>query len=222
MFHQDSRQLYRVSEFDRLEWLEHGFGTRASGYWVRTNLVKLRQMHSHVCLCVDRAPGAPLAGDALLSATPGLLLGIRTADCLPILIADPRHKAVAAVHAGWRGSALGVAAKAVQALALHFSSRPEDLQAALGPGICGRCYMVGPEVARSFGAWFPELAEASGPTHLDLVEVNRRQLIQAGLPPQCIYQGAPCTACTPAEFYSYRRDRSESGRMLSVIGVRPR
>ncbi len=221
-FYQDPRQVYRVAELERLDWLEHGFGTRASGHWAEGSLVTLRQVHSDVCLRVDRLPPARPAGDALLTSAAGLLLGIRTADCFPILMADPRHRAVAAVHASWRGSALRVAAKAVQALAAHFSSRPDELWAAMGPGICGCCYRVGPEVARQFAGWLPALAGASGPTLLDLAEVNRRQLVEAGLAPERILLGAPCTHCTPEGFYSYRREPSNPGRMLSVIGVRPR
>ena len=184
------------------------------------SLVTARQMHSDVCLWLDQPPARPPAADALITSTPGLLVGVRTADCVPILIVDERLRAVAAVHAGWRGSALGVAARAVAALSARLSSRPEDLLAALGPAICGRCYQVGPEVAQRFSPWFPELSAASRPVRLDLVEVNRRQLIEAGLAAVRVYSGAPCTSCQPQEFYSHRRGSGESGRMLSAVGIR--
>jgi len=219
-FYRDSRHLYRHAELDRLPWLEYGFGTRSSGHWVDGSLVTARQMHSDVCLWLDQPPARPPAADALITSTPGLLVGVRTADCVPILIVDERLRAVAAVHAGWRGSALGVAARAVAALSARLSSRPEDLLAALGPAICGRCYQVGPEVAQRFSPWFPELSAASRPVRLDLVEVNRRQLIQAGLAAVRVYSGAPCTSCQPQEFYSHRRGSGESGRMLSAVGIR--
>ena len=221
-FYKDTRQVYRVRELDRFPWLDYGFGTRASGAWAEGPRVLLRQVHSAVCLRVDRVPRERPAGDALLTATPGLLLAIRTADCLPILIVDPRRPAVAAVHAGWRGTALAVSARTVQALARDFASRPEELEVAIGPGIGACCYQVGPEVARQFGAWLPELAEAAGPVRLDLAEVNRRQLIQAGVPPANLHVGAACTACSAAEFCSFRRERSKAGRMLAAIGIRPR
>ena len=221
-FYKDSRQVYRVGELARLEWLECGFGTRASGRWTEGSVVSPRQVHSDVCLLVDRVPEEPPASDALLTSTPGLLLAVRTADCLPILIVDPRCRAVAAVHAGWRGTAGAVSARAVQEMARHFASRPEELQVAIGPGICGRCYEVGPEVARRFSPWLPELADASRPLLVDLAEVNRRQLFAQGVPLGSIHTGAPCTACSEAEFYSYRRERANAGRMLSAIGIRPR
>jgi len=221
-FYLDSRRVYRVRELDHLDWLEHGFGTRAAGEWVNSGVVSLRQVHSAVCHRVTEAPTHPPTGDALLSSTPGLLLAVRTADCLPILIVDERRRAVAAVHAGWRGSAAALSSKAVQAMAEEFGSQPEDLQAAVGPGICGGCYEVGPEVARRFAAWMPQLAEVTSPVHLDLAEVNRLQLVQAGVPPDRIFQGAPCACRGGAEFWSYRRERSEAGRMLSVIGIKRR
>lgn len=219
-FYIDSRHLYRHTELDRLPWLEHGFGTRLSGHWADGNLVTARQMHSDVCLWLHQPPARPPAADALLTSTPGLLVGVRTADCIPILIVDERLRAVAAVHAGWRGSALGVAAKAVVALSARLSSRPEDLLAAIGPAICGRCCEVGPEVAQRFSPWFPELSAASHPVRLDLVEANRRQLIEAGLAAARVYSGAPCTACQPQEFYSHRRGSDQGRRMLSAVGIR--
>jgi len=184
--------------------------------------VILRQIHSDVCLRVEQVPHEHPAGDALLTSVPGLVVAIRTADCLPILIVDPRHRAVAAVHAGWRGAAAAVAAKAVQALAREFGGQPEEVEIAIGPGICGRCYEVGPEVARRFAAWLPELAEVAKPVLLDLTEVNRRQLLGAGVSPGGLHLGAPCTACSSDEFHSYRRQGPRAGRMLSGIGIRPR
>jgi YfiH family protein len=219
-FYKDTRNIYRVSELDRLAWLEHGFGTRASGAWVAGNLVTLRQVHSDTCVWVDRAGGPVIKGDALVSNTPGLFLGVRTADCLPIFIVDERLRAIAAVHAGWRGAAARISAKAVETLAARFSSHPQDLLAAIGPGICAACYRVGPEVAQRFRAWLPELSGLAGETGLDLLEANRRQLVEAGIPPGRIFAGAPCTFCHPDQFHSHRRDSQKAGRMLSAIGVK--
>lgn len=157
-------------------------------------------------------------GDALVTITPGQFVAIRTADCLPILIADERLHAVAAVHAGWRGTVAGVAVAAVREMESRFGSRPEDLHVAIGPGIGACCYEVGPEVAAEFRAIFSE-EELSG-RKIDLAEANRRQLVAAGVTRDRIRSGAQCTFCTPQEFYSYRREKEQAGRMLSGIGIR--
>ena len=217
-FYRDPQQVYRVKELERLEWLEHGFGTRASGGWVAGELVTLRQIHSDICVCAGASTSSMPVGDALVSNTPGRFLGIRTADCLPILMVDERRRAIAAVHAGWRGTARRIAPKVLETLAARFASRPEDLLVAIGPGICGCCYTVGPEVARQFHPWFPELAQVSGQTNLDLAEANRRQIVEAGVPAGRIYTAGHCSFCQPEDFFSYRRDPHKPGRMLSAIG----
>jgi len=221
-FYKDSRQVYRLRELDAFEWLDHGFGTRMAGEWARPPVVLLRQLHSAVCRVVDRVPEERLTGDALLTSVPGLMLAVRTADCLPILIADPRRRAVAAVHAGWRGTAARVSVKAVEALGSHFGCRPDDLAVAIGPGICAGCYEVGAEVARQFRDWDSTLGDVSGPVALDLAEINRLQLMGAGVRADKVHLGAPCTACSHTEFHSYRRDGSSAGRMLSAIAIKPR
>lgn len=219
MFYKDTRQVYRLSQLDQFQWLDHGFGSRLSGAWVSGPLATLRQIHSDLCVCADGAAGCLGQGDALVSNTPGHYLGVRTADCLPILIVDERQHAVAAVHAGWRGSAAGIAIRAVATLGERFSSRPEDLVVAIGPGICGKCYTVGPEVAATFQPWFPERSDLDRQTTLDLEEANRRQLIAAGVLLSRIHAGAPCTFCQPAEFHSHRRDPGRAGRMLSAVAI---
>ncbi len=213
MFYLDPRNVYRVRALDRLGWLDHGFGTRLSGNWVPGPLAWVKQIHSDRIVVANGATGLLGEADSLIASTPGRYVGVRTADCIPILIADERVKAVGAVHAGWRGTAETIAAKAVVAMRKNFGSRPEDLIAAIGPGICGACYEVGPEVAERFVAWLPP-----GKT-LDLAEANRRQLIEAGVPGGRVITGAPCTACHPSEFYSWRRDRERTGRMVSAAAV---
>lgn len=160
-------------------------------------------------------------GDALLTAVPGLLLSIRTADCVPLLLVDERRKVIAVAHSGWRGTAGQIAVAAVEAMREHFSSRPKDLHAAIGPSIGPCCYDVGPEVAAQFQSIFPERADLSRRTHIDLAEANRRQLLQAGIPSERIYVARICTSCNPAEFHSWRRDRGTAGRMLTVARIRP-
>ena len=127
MFHKDEGNVYRVKPWERFGWLEHWFGTRNSPNLPNEpKLATLRQIHSNVCLNADGQNGRIGEGDALVTITPGQLVAVRTADCLPILIADERLHAVAAVHAGWRGTVAGVAVEAVREMGRRFGSRPED------------------------------------------------------------------------------------------------
>jgi polyphenol oxidase len=213
------------------------------------SLVSLRQIHSDVVCVVDSAPSEPPAGDALLTHVPGLLLAIQTADCIPILLVDARHRAVAAVHAGWRGTLARIAAKAVGRMQMQFGSSPAELLAALGPGIHPCCYEVGPDVVGQFAAQFPEarlwlegpfdaLASGEGPNplpwltmaapghepppprcHLDLFAANTAILVGAGLKPKKIFCSDLCTACRTDLLFSYRRE-GRTGRMMAVIGIR--
>lgn len=220
MFEKDTGLVYRVTELDEYPWLDCGFGTRHARDWPPEPVAWVRQIHSDRCV-VAEGPGCLGQADALLTGTPGCYLTIRTADCVPILLADTRRRAVAAVHAGWRGSVQAIVFKAVKKLEERFGSRPEDLVAAIGPGVCGRCYEVGAEVADQFRRWLPEPAEPDGRRRIDLADVNRRQLLEAGLEAGRIFAGAPCTASNPGEFFSWRRERVRAGRMVSGIAIRP-
>jgi len=153
---------------------------------------------------------------------PRLLLGVETADCLPILIVDPRRRAVAAAHAGWRGTASGVAARAVEAL-VAAGSHPEDLLAALGPSIGPCCYEVGEELRAAFGPTGAALFRPGprGRPHLDLRAANLGQLVAAGLRPHHIHEVGDCTACRADLYYSYRRDGAGAGRMINFVGWQP-
>ena len=193
--------------------MEHGFGTRADAIWPQDMaLATIKQVHSAEVLIAE-AGGLIGQGDALITDQPGILLSVQTADCLPILMSDIRHRAVSAVHAGWRGTVLEIGPKTVQAMADRFGTRPEDLRVAIGPGIGPCCFEVGPEVAIQFGL--------SGRTSVDLAETNRRQLVQMGIPASQIVLCGLCTCCDQAQFHSYRRDREAAGRMVSAIGIRP-
>jgi len=211
VFYQDSRQIYRVTEFDSLAWLVHGFGTRLACVPALFDLAMLRQIHSTTCVSAAGRRGVLGEGDALLENTPGSVVAIRTADCLPILLVDDRHRAVAAVHAGWRGTVAGIAQRAVEAMHQQFASLPGDLHAAIGPGIGPCCYEVGPEVAAQFGR--------QGRAHVDLAGTNRRQLIEAGVTPERIYASNLCTMCRAEEFHSFRRDKAAAGRLFSFAGI---
>ena len=170
-------------------------------------MVSLKQIHSDITWEARECSGCIGEGDALITAQPGLLLTIRTADCIPVLIADPVRRAVAAIHAGWRGTAAGIAGKTVKKMMESFSSDPADLIAAIGPGIGKCCFEVGPEVAEQF---------AGGERHVDLAGANRRDLIAAGV--SRIAVGAPCTCCQVGLFHSFRREKSQE-RMISAIGI---
>jgi YfiH family protein len=222
-FRPDDQFVYRFLPWLELDWLEHGFGSRQSEAWNRRpDLISLKQVHSDVSVYSDGClTGRIGEGDALLTDAPGALVGVRTADCVPILIADVSKRTVAAVHAGWRGSAQAIVAKTVGAMATRFGSHARDLQAAIGPAIGACCYEVGPEVASQFKEFFPERDDLEERTRLDLPEANRRQLLSAGVPPDRIHVCGLCTACLAGEFFSWRRDRRKHERILSAIGIKP-
>lgn len=178
----------------------------------------VRQVHSPDVL-LAKEPGLAGVGDALITATPGVLLGIKTADCVPVLLADIRNHAVAAVHAGWRGTAANIVSRTLDAMKREWGTVPENIIAAIGPAIGECCFEVGPEVARVFSGFHPPFAEAEGKQHLDLSEINRWQLKQCGIPAANIESAGLCTFCHSDRFFSYRRDREEAGRMWSVIKI---
>lgn len=142
---------------------------------------------------------------------PLLAISVRTADCYPILLADAKNRAVAAVHAGWRGTAAQIVRKTLQKMTTEFGTSPGDVYAAIGPGIGVCCYEVGEEVARKFGY--------DAKTHLDLASENRNQLESAGVPPGNIEALGVCTFCDAERFFSYRRDKENPGRMTSFIQI---
>jgi len=213
VFYRDPLHVYRVTELDAFPWLVHGFGTRLSDVpsWFG-NLASLKQIHSATCVPAGGRAGELGEGDALLENSPGSVVAVKTADCVPILLVDERSRAVAAVHAGWRGTAARIAAKAVEAMGSRLGTRPADLHAAIGPGIGKCCYEVGPEVMARFGR--------QGRGGLDLAAENRKQLEEVGVTPERIYASNLCTMCRPEEFHSFRRDQEAAGRLHSFAGIR--
>jgi len=214
-------------------------------------LVTLKQVHSSIVQRVGKADAGDEAkhkADGMMTNETGILLGIQTADCIPVLIADRKKRAVAAFHAGWRGTLKRIVENGVGRMRLEFGSQPEDMVAAIGPGIGACCYSVGEEVRMEFESQFiyaPELfsevydsdpvkekypllfltARAPGHSnlgpalHLDLVEANRRQLLDAGLSPKNIFIQGDCTSCRTDRYFSHRADHGFTGRSLSVIGI---
>jgi len=208
-------------------------------------LALMKQIHSDVIHVFRREPAEACRGDASVTKRPGLLLAVQTADCVPILLADPKKRTVAAVHAGWSGTLGRIAEKTVGCMRLEFGSRPEDLLAAVGPSIGPCCYEVGAEFVPRFMAQFADAAEyfdepRSGEepnplqwlnmappghqpppknVHLDLRRANVSQLLAAGLRVQNIFVSDLCTACHTDLFFSYRKEGVQSGRLMTVIGV---
>jgi polyphenol oxidase len=212
-------------------------------------LVTLKQIHSNLTRRVTRADAdRVMRADGLMTDDPEVILGIQTADCVPVLVRDRRTGAVAAFHAGWRGTLKRIVEGGIGKMRLEFGSRPEELEAAIGPAIGACCYAVGEEVRSEFLSQFsyaPELfsevydsdpvkekypllfltARAPGHSnmgpnlHLDLIEANRRQLLDAGLGAERIATSYRCTNCEPEMFFSYRAEHGFCGRMMAVIGA---
>ncbi len=206
--------IYRCAEFQHFLWQSHGFGTRIASPPVD---VTLRQIHSDQVFNAHPLTDRQCEGDALITDDVGRHIGVRTADCVPILLLDSGRRAVAAVHAGWRGTIAGIVTRAIDKMQLDFGSQPKDIRAAFGPCIRECCYEVGPEVASRFSPLFPEWAPVTGKQHLDLPEANRRHLLAAGVPLSQIFDCALCTVCLAAHFFSYRREPHNPGRMVSAI-----
>ncbi len=213
-------------------------------------LITLKQIHSDVIHVFDSVPAEILQGDAAITRTPGLFLAAQTADCIPILLADPKNRAIAAIHSGWRGTLLRITAKTLGRMQMVYGTRPADVVAAIGPGIGRCCYEVGVEVVKEFAAQFPQAADwftgpyeqlstgeepnpflwlsMSPPGHepppptaqLDLIAANRAILIEAGVSPRNITVSNLCTSCRTDLLFSHRREAGRTGRQLAVIGIR--
>lgn len=157
--------------------------------------------------------------DAVVTSAPGVVLSVCTADCLPVLLADPEANVVAASHAGWRGLSDGILLRTVKAMAAR-GARPDRVVAAVGPSVGPCCYEVDAPVVEAMGPWLDGALAPSRPGHwmLDLRAVALRQLRAAGLAAEGISLCPACTACHPHWFFSYRRDR-RTGRMEALIAL---
>lgn len=246
---QDSRASV---EQNRKKFLREVGAIRKGREWA---LVTIRQIHSDLIHSVSGDPKTTgqkpvLAGDGLITQTPGILLGILTADCLPVILVDAKRRAVGVFHAGWRGTLKRIAEKGVGEMHRWFGTLPGDIRAAIGPGVHGCCYAVGPEVRTRFESQFEygsklfrEVEEsdpvrekypllfltARAPGHselpktifLDLVAANRRQLIATGVAAKNISASPLCTSCRTDLLFSYRAEKGVTGRMMAVAGIRP-
>lgn len=205
--------IYRCDAFQEFVWQKHGFGTRDGN---PSADITLRQIHSNRVVNASGLRDREEEGDALVTDQIGKSIGVRTADCVPILLLDTKSRAVAAVHAGWRGTAARVVALAIERLRGDFGTSPKDVYAAVGPCIRGCCYAVGREVAEQFEAGTFE--KTQGDRHfLNLAEANRRQMGAAGVDDERIFDCGLCTTCQSAQFFSYRREPANPGRMMASI-----
>ena len=216
--------------------LSHTEGAAELAATVGANAVaQLSQVHGKAVVVVADAAKWPTPwpkADVLVSRSPVTALAVRAADCVPLLMADPATGAVAAVHAGWRGTAAGAAVAAVQALAREYGTRPDQLIVAIGPSIGSCCYEVGTELVDAFAAagherylidrWFLAPAPARGSRErpglrLDLAGANRDQLILAGVDETRVYACGLCTSMHPEVLTSYRAEGAQAGRLAGVI-----
>jgi len=220
--------------WDRFPGLVHGFSSRLPDRSLslsrlgvdRLTLRTVRQVHGDEIIVVDRSSWtAQPEADGMITADTDVLLGIVSADCVPVLIVAPQHGLVASLHAGWRGTLKGISVRAVEKLKTNWNVPPTSLWVALGPAIGGCCYEVGAEVGEAMAqrwnlgdsvAWQPRGEKGL----LDLRTVNLAQLIAVGVLRNRIQLVGPCTFCDSERFASYRREGSAASRQLSVIGWR--
>jgi len=230
---EDGRAFFTIPRLAEMSWLVHSFGHAgwSEGSFLDFAASKglqpviMRQIHSDVIHCLEAAPAGKLEGDALMTNVPGLLLVVRTADCLPVFLVDEKNRAVASVHCGWRGTQKRILEKTVLAMGRAYGSGPSGLLGALGPCIGPACYEVGAEVKESFGAaGFPDavfkpVPGRAGKYLLDLRRANVWLLGELGLKRSNVWSADTCTHCDPG-LLSYRRNRGEPRRMYNFVGIR--
>jgi YfiH family protein len=187
-------------------------------------ILTMKQVHGdHIVQVQDSDMKETGEADGVLTRQAGVFLGVLTADCVPILFLAREQKLVAAVHAGWRGTLAGIAAKMVQVLLEEHSIVPSELEVALGPSIDDCCYEIGRNVAEALTDQWSVTASScirirDGKKYLDLRELNTAILHRAGIPQSQIFRIGPCTSCAKDEFFSYRREKEQTGRQISFIG----
>jgi uncharacterized protein, YfiH family len=213
-------------------------------------LITGRQIHSDLIHFVGEKLKQVPAGDGLITSTPGILLAVQTADCLPVILVDKKRRAIGVFHAGWRGTLKRILEKGVGEMQRYLGTRPADLRAAIGPGIRGCCYQVGSEVKSAFESQFgyandlfretketDEIHEkypllfltSRAPGHsqlpkqifINLAQANRRQLLDAGVPARNISDIGLCTSCRTDLFFSHRAENGVTGRMMAAVGIAP-
>ncbi|MFQ5454919.1 MAG: peptidoglycan editing factor PgeF [Nitrospirota bacterium] len=212
----------------------HFFGTREFSIDtgdIKDKLLTVKQVHGDNILVIDHEiKNLPAfikeisnkGYDAIITNQTDIILGIYTADCLPILIADPKNGIIASVHAGWRSAISGITIKCIEIFLYFFKSSPYNISAGLGPCIGQCCFEVGEVVVRQLKDKYPywkDLTIDKGNRRwmVDLAELSERQLSGCGIQEENIHRIDLCTMCNPSLFFSYRRERKKRGRMLSGI-----
>ncbi len=237
-----------IPALDRLETVQYAFTTRQNGLGARNNgikapddwkpvaesfgissdrLVTLNQVHGEAIVTVDAGNYRAVKSfqaDAMITKESGIAVGIETADCVPVLLVDPETPAVGAVHAGWRSTVKKIVQTAVQKMRDEFGSDPSHMIAAIGPAIGPECYEVDEPVMGPVRENFPFWKEVAASRRndkwsLDLVKLNRMELVQAGLHEGNVHSLGFCTSCRKDLFYSYRLE-GRTGRMLSVVMIK--
>jgi YfiH family protein len=226
---------FSVSQGDSRENVLHNLAVFGAFVGVDPNrIATCRQVHKDNVALIDEVPSSLPEADAIVSLRPGVFPAIKTADCLAILLLDPVNKISAAIHAGWRGTALGITGKVTQFLMDRFGTDPGNLVASLGPAIGPCCYEVDEVALGPFRANVPDaerfISVKEVPVRgrssirksyrLDLEAANQAALLSAGLPAENIYTAGMCTCCNSDLFYSYRRDGARSGRHIAVVGFK--
>lgn len=203
--------------------LVHSFTTRTTPPFSTDSIMTLKQIHSNKVFVVQKEGPLSEEGDALISRQPGLSVGVRTADCVPLLVYDPVNRTIAAIHAGWKGLISGVIEETLKIFRNSFKSDFANLQVVLGPALCPGCFEIGPEVADQFRKKFGDkLAVSPGEADRSFVDLRKGCCVvleELGVPANSIEVLPHCTACEPELFYSYRRGDRDA-RMLAFIGIR--
>jgi YfiH family protein len=186
----------------------------------QARLAVTRQTHGELVELVDSRSGifhpGKIESDGLMTGIKGVRITIHTADCVPVFLADKEGKAVCLIHAGWRGTALGIVRKGLMKFMSEFRLKPEGIAAVIGPSIEKECYQVGPEVADRFGSEVKK-SDSNGKWRLDLKAENRSQLIGAGISSGDIQVSKLCTFCRHSLLHSYRREKELKGQMISFM-----
>jgi polyphenol oxidase len=181
-------------------------------------LITMNQVHGDR-ITVAEEPGEYPSTDAIITRTPGVAVCVRVADCVPIVCYVPAHDIIAGIHAGWKGSSLGIAGQTIAFLSETFGVEPVDVFCYVGPAARGCCYEVAPDVAAQFDPSVVTQRDARNPL-LDLQGANLRDLLRSGIPRENIEMEPLCTICHPGLLHSHRRDGARAGRMLAVIALR--
>ena len=193
------------------------------------NLVLLKQIHSANLVLVKsrQRPDEQCQADGMLTTAEGIVLGILTADCVPVYFWDAEKRVIGLAHAGWRGIYHQIAPKMVQAFKQNFNSKPSSIRVMFGPSIRKCCYEVGAEFSEYFPDFFVKIPDSKSGDgeikgHMELTDALRAQLAEEGIAPENIYDSSLCTSCQNDRYFSARKEQGSSERILSVLMIRPK